>query len=181
MGFNKIKVDYHAIDYALFGSKASKVLPKNVYIEYDATKLALLDIVNDYNKLHKTNLVIESTDYSDPESVAIQEASLMHKTIAKWIKMNYAILMDSIKSTAKKLMTEGFDINTASHLALESVFAKRMLTDMLISPIITESKVNKVNKNAQQILYESYKILLNELIETALPYLSILDKGACCA
>ncbi|NPA99987.1 MAG: hypothetical protein GXO10_01295 [Crenarchaeota archaeon] len=181
MAFDKFKVDKLAIDYALFNQRAEKVLPTKILVEYDATKLALLDVVRDHASTYNVSkLYIESTDYTDPEDVAIESATLFHKNLVEQLsKHEDNILVENAKRIAKKLMRRGMELEAAVAVGTEAAFAKLLITDMTIKPVLYESPAPEiVDPQARSLLQETYRILLDELIETVMPYINITR---CCA
>jgi len=174
---NKLDVDYYAIDYALFNQEASRVLPKAIFVEYDSTKRALLDIVKDhYTAYAIENMMIKSDKYDDVHDIGIEESSLMHKTLARFTKMDPQILQENAKVLCKNFLENGMDLDAAVHVSTEAAYAKLLITDMLIKPVLYESSIpDIVDEQSKSLLASTFKILLNDLIETALPYMNAFE------
>lgn len=178
---SKVRVleNFYALDYIFFGKPLVKVEAccLGLVEEYVNVKGALLSIMVEMYKLvgHSPEKLTEKVSAKEFTSNARRYAKYARQSAQKIVTTEKA--KQNIKEQLKRIISENKNINvpeTIEGLIREKAF-KLAVDHLLIARTIAESSdVNKLNDWTGKLLEDSYKILRDSVVESAL---TILDDG----
>jgi len=180
---SKIKVleNFYGIDYTFFGKSVNKVdtcCP--IFIEeYMSVKGALLSLVVEMYKLmnYSPKLISEKVTKKVLFESAIKRAKKARRESKKLVTSKMG--RNSVKSKLVESIQGSEEKVNVEKIVQEEIRRKSFslaVDSMLIGSAITESKdYKKLNEFRGKILEDAYKILRNQLVESAM---SILDNGS---
>ncbi len=181
---SKIRVleNFYSVDYVLFGKPISEVKSccKDVIKDFINIKSALISTVTEIQKL---------TDHTPEvinEKINVKEIMKMSRASAKIARSNSKNLVISengrneVKLRVEKLLKEhkDIDINNAVQNEIRTKSFSLALDNLLIARMINESnEYNNLNEWEGKILEDSYKILRNDLVESAVMVLDLIEEA----
>jgi hypothetical protein len=178
---SKIRVleNFYALDYIFFGKPMAKVdsCCLGLVEEYINVKGALLSIMVEMYKLveHSPTKLSKKLTTSEFTSNARRYAKYARQSAQKIVTTEKA--KQNIKEELKRNISENKNVNIPNlveSLIREKAF-KLAVDHLLIARTIAESKnVNNMNEWTGKLLEDSYKILRDSVVESAL---TILDDG----
>lgn len=178
---SKIRVleNFYALDYVFFGKPLQKVEAccLGLVEEYVNVKGALLAIMVEMYKLvgHSPKQLTEKLSSKAFTSNARRYAKYARESSQKIVTTEKA--KNNIKEQLKRVVSENKNVNIPNlveNLIREKAF-KLAVDHLLIARTVAESKdVTKMNDWTGKLLEDSYKILRDSLVESAL---TILDDG----
>ncbi|MCK5605163.1 hypothetical protein KAR91_24950 [Candidatus Pacearchaeota archaeon] len=175
----KIKVleNFYALDYVFFGKpvKTMESCCLGLVEDYMSVKGALMSVMIEMYKL------VDHSPAALAEKVGSKELTNSAKSSAKFAREMCHKLVTSkkgrsdIKASLKEAISadKSLDVNEAVQLAIRQKAFGLACDNLLIAPTIAESgNYNKLNDWSGRIVEDSYKILRDSLVESALIILS---------
>lgn len=171
----KIKVleNFYALDYVFFGKPAKRMESccLGLVEDYFSVKGALMSVMIEMYKLvdHSPSPVVETIDSKNLMVSARKSAKFAREMCYKLVASKKG--RGDIKATLKETIAADSDIDineTVQSLIREKAF--RLACDnLLIAPTISEGiDYEKMNDWTGRIIEDSYKILRDSLVESAL-------------
>ena len=177
---SKIRIleNFYALDYVFFGKPVKKMESccGALVEDYLAVKGALSSVVIEMLKLirHSPEKITEKVNLKTMTKNAIESAKLCRENAKKIVSTEQA--RNNIKVDLKDQLKESDDKDIIPKLIERLIRAKafRLATDnLLIAKAISESKsYNELNEWSGKIIEDSYKILRDSLVESAIAILS---------
>jgi len=183
---SKIRVleNFYALDYALLGKTVNEIEEKGIccpglLAEYLSVKGALLSIMIEMYKLieHEPKTIQEKINESDLKKLATRSSKIAKEGSIPLVRSNRS--KADIKSEITSILKEHKDVNIEKLVEMKTREKAFSLTidNLLIARTITESKnYKKLNEWEGKLLEESYKVLRNDLVESAMMILDSLEE-----
>lgn len=180
---SKIRVleNFHAIDHIFFGKPVSEMQSccPLVKEEYLSIKGALLSVYIEMLKLskHSPKPLQEKINSNDLMARGVASAKLAKEQAERVLLTQKS--RTSIKESLKEYIKENKNVNVAD--LVESTIEKKAFSlaidNLLVARTIIESRnFNKLNEWEGQIVEDSYKILRDNLIESAISIIESDDE-----
>ncbi len=171
---SKIRVleNFYALDYVLFSKPVSIVetcCPLLIE-EYLSVKGALLSVFIEMLKLvdHSPDPLTEKLDSKGVTKIARQKARVARENAQKIVTSKKARknIKESLKSALKE--DEGADISALVEIKIREKAFGLAVDNLLLVPIVNEStSYDKLNDWDGRIIEDSYKVLRDNLVESA--------------
>jgi len=178
----KIKVleNFQALDYVFFG-KSVKTLEScclGLVEDYLTVKGALMSVMIEMYKIvdHAPDALTETVDSKKLTASAKASATVAREMCHKLVASQKG--RADIKATLKEAIAadKSLDVTEAVQVAIREKAFRLACDNLLIAPVIAESvDFKKLNDWSGRIVEDSYKILRDSLVESALSILVTED------
>jgi len=175
---SKVRIieNFYALDYALLGKTVQEVEDKGIccpglLAEYLSVKGALMSIMIEMYKLvdHSPKTLNEKVNEKTLKGLAFKSSRIAREGSIPIVKSSRS--RADIKNEVASIIKENSDVNVSTLIEMKTREKAFSLTidNLLIARTITESRnYKKLNEWEGKILEESYKVLRNDLVESAM-------------
>jgi hypothetical protein len=180
---SKIRVleNFHSIDYAIFGKPVGKTDTCCPFFveEYVAAKGALLSVMIEMYKLmnHKPKTLMESVNSARLKSMSKRSAAIARENCQTLVSSESGRndVKKSLRESLSKVKDTKINIDEMVQTEIRRKSYGLAIDNLLIGRAITEAKnYKKMNSWNGRILEDAYKVLRDNLVESAI---AILDNS----